>query len=323
MRKQFFVYGLAVLVVALAFAYIRIGPPPEAPVRLVTPPAIIASLPVWIAEQEGFFDKRNLKIEFIDLTNSKYMVETLLAGNADVLPAVSLVDLATTGGPGKFALLHSRIFSHARMKKNPPFEAILVGAGSTLNTLSDLADNSIAVYPGMTSELAVRHFLTEAGVDVMKVKFVKLPPPEHERALLRGDVQAIHVYEPFRSLSLSNGKARELFGSVYASLNEPSAIGVSAISRDFERANPVAAAQFLAAWDDAVRFIRDHPQDARKILAEKLGLPDEIAEKATWVDVTTVAETSYDTLKQTTISAVAAGIIPEGFVFERDMVYQE
>lgn len=324
MIKKVLIPALILIVVILAIAYVKIGPPPKHyNVRIVTPPSIIASLPVWIADKKGFFEKRNLDIDFVDLTNSKLMVEAMLAGNADVLPAVSLADLATTGDPGNIALLHVQIYSHSRMKKNPPFESILVSSGSNLSRLSDLEGKKIAVYPGMTSELAVRHFLKKNGVDDSKVNFVKLPPPEHEAAILRGDVDASHLYEPARTASLNNGKLREFSGSVYASLNEPSGIGTSAISRSFLRDHPDAAKAYLAAWNEAIIYIRTNTIESRKILAEQLGMPQDIANAATWVDATTTNETSYDVLKQTITSAKEAGIIPKNFFLEKDMVLKQ
>lgn len=173
MKKKFIIPLLILAIVVLAIAYVKVGPPPQnITVRVITPPSIIASLPVWIADEKGFFASKNLDIEFVDLTNSKLMVEAMLAGNADILPAVSLVDLASTGGPGNVALLHVQIYSHSRMKKSPPFESILISTGSQLSTLSDLEGKNIAVYPGMTSELAVRHFLRVNGVNPTSVNFV-------------------------------------------------------------------------------------------------------------------------------------------------------
>lgn len=323
MNKKGMAAILVALVILLFIVYTRIGPPPTVKtVRVVTPPAIIASLPVWIAEEKGMFLNRGLNIQLVDLTSSPLMVEAMLAGNVDVLPAVSLVDLVNTGGKGNIALLSSKIFSHSRMKKIPPFESILTSTGSAISNLKGLEGKRIAVYPGMTAELAVKYFLKSNGVNPEKVRFIKLPPPEHEPALLRGDVDAMYVYEPSRTFSLQNGKARELSGSVYASLNEPSAIGCSAISRNFLRADPAAAEKFLGAWNEAILFIRNNPAEARSILSKKLKLPEAVAASATWVDATKTDETSFQMLSDTVASFKSAGIIPDEFYFEKDMVLQ-
>lgn len=322
MKRRTTIVALLLMAVALAATYILLGPPPtKHAIRIVTPPSIIASLPIWVALDEGYFKDEFLDVELVNVSDSKLMVEALLADNADILPAVSLADLATTGGPGNLALMKVKIYSHSQMRKIPPFESLLVLPGSSISTLKDLENKKVAVYPGMTSELAMRHFLKAAGVNDSLVTYVKLPPPEHFPALAKNDVQAIHVYEPFRTASLDNGKTRELAGSIYASLTDPCAIGVSAVSRRLVREDKESAARYFKAWDKAIAFIRSEPVRSRKILADHLGMPEPLAAKATWVDATTVSETSFDILTLTVKMFQTAGVIPAEFILERDMVF--
>lgn len=188
--------------------------------------------------------------------------------------------------------------------------------------MRDLCGRRIAVYPGMTSELAVKYFLRRNNVNVDNINFVRLPPPEHEQALLRGDVDAIHLYEPYRTASISSNRTRELCGSIYASFNDPSAMGVSAISRKMLTDNPKLAKRFLLVWNQAVQFIRENPEKARLIMANKLALPTNVARHATWVDVTKTNECNFDTINQTIRSCQNAGIISRSFLFEKDMIYE-
>lgn len=321
MKRLTLIILLLLIVVVLAVIYIVLGPPKtKLRVRIVTPPEIIASLPIWVAQDEGIFKSERLEVELVNVSDSKFMVEAMLADNADVLPAVSLADLAATGSPGNMALMKVKIYSHSRMKKIPAFESLLVMSGSKYASIKDLENTKVAVYPGMTAELTVRYFLKYFGVDDRHIIFVKLPPPEHYPALVRNDVQAIHVYEPYLSVSLENGKARELAGSIYASLAEPSAIGVSAISRRFLRDNPEAASRYFKVWDDAIRFIQTNPEKSKKILAKHLGMPEAIALKATWVDATSLSDTRFDTVAKTVKMFQDANVIPAEFILERDMV---
>ena len=321
MQRRTLLILLAIVVVVLASIYVLIGPPPEKKaIRIVTPGSIIASLPIWVAQERKLFEQEQLQIEITNMTDSKLMVESLLAGNADVLPAVSLADLAAAGAPGNLPLMKAKIFSYSRMKKSPPFESLLVMAGSPLSSLKDIENKKIAVYPGISSELAVRYYLKTAGVDDTKVTFVKLPPPLHNERLSQNDVQAIHVYEPYRTASLADGKTRELAGSIYASLTDPCAIGTSAISRKFLYEHGDTAVRFYKVWDRAIQLIRENPTDTRKILAKHLELPDSIAANATWVDATLTTETSFDVLSKSVGVLQTAGIIPPDFILEKDMV---
>ena len=322
MSTRTIVILLAVASLSLLTIYYKIGPPKEPGlVRIVAPPSIIASLPIWVGQSEGLFQRHQLKIEVVDLTSSRFMVQALVSGNADVLPAVSLVDLASVDQAGVPALMFARIYSHSRMESSSPFESILTLPDNGISSLGSLAGKRVGVYPGARSEAVVSHFLSLSGVPLSDVSFAKLPPPEHERALLRGEVDAIHLYEPHRTLALSNGKVRELTGSVYAALSDPSAVGVSAVSREFMRRDPGVSGRFLDAWDEAISIIETKPGLAAAVLAKELGLPGEVAERATWVGATATTDTSFSVLAGTIDALQGAGVVAEDFVLERDMVW--
>jgi ABC-type nitrate/sulfonate/bicarbonate transport system substrate-binding protein len=54
---------------------------------------IIPSLPVFIAQEQRLFDKENLRLKAIALGSSNDLVNAMVAGQADILPAVSLVPI--------------------------------------------------------------------------------------------------------------------------------------------------------------------------------------------------------------------------------------
>src|SRR5450759_382896 len=54
---------------------------------------IIPSLPVFVAQEQGLFDKENLRLKAIALGSSNDLVNAMVAGQADILPAVSLVPI--------------------------------------------------------------------------------------------------------------------------------------------------------------------------------------------------------------------------------------
>lgn len=287
-----------VLLVAIGLAVAinnMIRTPSTVDVRIIIPPTIIAALPHWVAEDQGYYEQEGISVHPIALTTSGLMVQALSSDNADVLPAVSLVDILnalpkSTDPP--------KIFSHSRMTSATPFDSVLVLRGGPLVNLRDLAGRQIAVYPGMTATEALREFLNSNRVDTSRIRFVQLPPPEHIAALDRGDVDAGFEYEPTRSQLLQSGRTRELTGSVYASFNDPSAIGVSAVSTSFLHDHPESAARFFRVWDRSIDFIRSE-QRAREILAMRLGIAQDVANAATWVDATKLAEIDITTVRKT------------------------
>jgi len=313
MRKalgsKLMLFGAVALAIVAVVLFIVVPPKTRDTVRVVNPPSIIASLPHWVAEERGFYRDAGIEVKAIAVSSSALMAQAITSRDADVLPAVSLVDVLANQGQ---ALDRPLIFSHSRMVKDPPFESILVLTGSKLATFKDLAGKRIAVYPGATSTEAVKLFLRENGVDPISVVFRPLPPPEHITALERGDVDASHLYEPLRTQALAGKLCRELVRSVYAYLNEPSAIGVSAISSRFAMERPKAAQRYLEAWDRSIIFIREHPDEARAILAQRLKLSPDVAKSATWVDATLLAELDMNALSLTVATVKKMGLVPDG-----------
>lgn len=299
--------SIALFLLAIG-AYLMVKPPPEYDLRVVNPPSIIASLPHWVAVEKGFYRDERLRVKTISASNSALMVQAIQSGDADVLPAVSLLDiLQAQSAPLDRPLL----FSHSRMRVDPAFESILVPTASPLATLQDLAGKRIAVYPGASSTEAIKLVLRDNGVDPATVTFRPLPPPEHLKSLERSDVDASHLYEPLRTQALRSGQCRVLLRSVYATLVEPCAIGASAISARYVQEHPDAAAAYLRAWDRAVRFIRENPQESRALLARHLGLTPEVATEATWVDATLVGELDPLAVERTVAMILRMGLLAQ------------
>src|SRR5713226_1356158 len=54
---------------------------------------IIPSLRVFVAQEQRLFDRENLRLKVIVLGSSNDLVNTMVAGQADILPAVPLVPI--------------------------------------------------------------------------------------------------------------------------------------------------------------------------------------------------------------------------------------
>ncbi len=298
-----------IVLLGLVVAVIVFRPPRQYDIRIVTPPSIIASLPHWIAEEQGLYERNLLRVETIDVQSSPLMVEALINHDADILPAVSLPDLINRASSFREVPL---IFSHSRMLRDPAFESLIVLRDGPIGTLRDIpASARVAVYPGVTSEALVAAFLEDNSLDTSTFTFNPLPPPEHLPALDRGDVDVVHLYEPFRSQALTSQRYRELSGGLYPWLAEPSAIGVSAVSQNFLAEDEEAAEAFFRVWNEAIEFIADNPESARRILADRLGISEQTAQAATWVDATGTDETDRDTIIRTALRLQEIGLIPD------------
>lgn len=285
-RSAGFVVVLVALAALLLLACPQRSSPPPMRVRMAWPP-LVASLTPFVAQRQGFFRREGVTVEMVNFANSNDMVNALVSGQLDVLPAVSLVPVVhlEIQHPGRV-----RLFSHSRMRTRSAFDSIIVRQGSPLQTLGDLAGRRIGVFPGTSAPRMLAAFLRRQGVDPARVTTVSLPPPAQIPSLEQGAIDALFSYEPTTTVALQRGGYRTLYGSVYTALQDPCPIGSSVVSRAFERTHPEAARRAIRAIDGAVDSVRARPTEARALLPALLPLPRDVVGAVTLVDVTRADE---------------------------------
>jgi len=307
MRSRLLPFGIVVLVAAAAVGIWKSSRRAPGEVRIAYPP-IIPSLPLFVAEDQHLFEKQNLKVEMLPLNSSNDLVNALVAGQADMLPAVSLIPIVhlEIQHPGKV-----RVFSHSRMNENNALDKIVVKENSGLRSLQDLQGQKIGVFPGTAPQKMLITFLKKHGVNTDTVSFVQLAPQAQLSSLESGAVDVLYSYEPVTTTALVHGGYRVLFGSVYADLLNPCPIGVSVIARDFERSKPEVARRAVEALQAGITYMQANPKSARSLLPGFTKLPPEIAERVNISEVTLQNQVDVANLQAFIDLLYASGEIPQ------------
>ncbi|MBI5908334.1 MAG: ABC transporter substrate-binding protein [Betaproteobacteria bacterium] len=81
-------------------------------------------------------------------------------------------------------------------------------------------------------------------------------------------------------------------------------------SAEFRRSNPNGVKAFLRAHLAAARWINDHPDKARLVLATRLNLSEDVAKKINLLHVPLNARTDPALLDQTQQVLLRAGLLP-------------
>lgn len=84
------ILGALVLGVLAALVAVPAPPTTKFKVRIALPSTLIASLPHWVAESQGIYERHNLEVRATPINASPEMVLSLMGGEADFLPAVAL-----------------------------------------------------------------------------------------------------------------------------------------------------------------------------------------------------------------------------------------
>jgi len=237
---------------------------------------LVTSLPLFIAQEKGFFKAQGIKFESIPLPTSNRLADALIAGDLDCYIGASIVPVfaAELLSPGKM-----KVFAASEITQEHPFDALLVKSGSTIKTLPDLSGKKIAVFPGSTATNLLKNYLHSQGLDVSTIIFVDLLPAEHLDALKIGFVDAVHAYEPTIAVALSQGSAEVLHGSVYAAILSPNPISVSVVSADFLKNHPQTAAKTISALQLAAAFMKENDKETRSLLAKYLKISQDAANR--------------------------------------------
>jgi ABC-type nitrate/sulfonate/bicarbonate transport system substrate-binding protein len=225
---------------------------------------IVFGMPVFVAQDQKFFDKNGLVVEAKSFTSANDMINALVAGQVDMVPGAPLVPVLSLESqyPGRF-----RVFSHSIMTSEKPFDCILVKTNSSINSVSDLTGKKLALIPGTTAMNAMKAFLEKKGVDSSSISFVQLAPTAQLAALQSDAVDALYAYEPVLTIALEQGTYRTISPSIYCSLLNPCPLVVSIVDRKFEKANPAITQRAIKSLDEAVQLMRDDPVKASASLA--------------------------------------------------------
>lgn len=216
--------------------------------------------PWYIAADQGFDTDHGVKLNLVTFTtdadlSSAFASGKIVALNAATNAIAHLMDVV----PGQKIVLFEDTSTTA--------DSII--AGPAINSVDDLEGMKVAYEKATTSDLLLRYALSTVGLTVDDINAVPIPAANAASALLSGDVAAAVTYEPYIGSAL---KQNNDIHRVFTAAEKPGLIAdVLAIDSKFGEDNPEAVQGLLKAWDDAVTYLRNNPDDGRRIIAEAIG----------------------------------------------------
>lgn len=235
--------------------------------------------PQILALNKGWFSSPEVEVKGVDLGMSAGIAaaEALVSGSADV---------AVMGDvPAIFALASQRpCVIIASYGGGESMHSIVVGAGSNIKSLKDLAGKRIGVQFGSSTHGGVHLYLTDNGIDEKAVTLVNIPQSTLIEALISGDIDALAASEPTPSLALEKMAGARLLATLSGLGNDYPLMMVA--SKEFADKNPEAIKVLVAGTRRAVEYINDDPEKAGQELSLATGAPaaleTETLRKLTW-----------------------------------------
>jgi NitT/TauT family transport system substrate-binding protein len=231
------------------------------------------SLPVVVAENQGFFTKNHLNVQPTTLADIT-VVPSLLGRQYDIGFTVAPIFInATAAGV-------SAVMISGNDGDSPTDEGVQVFVGKGISSPTSLAGKRIGS-PTLTGNvnIATKAWLAANGVSLSSVQFVQVPTPNMTDELKAGQIQAAELIYPFIGTAKADG---------FTSLGDPERALTNhylggtywAASTQWAKSNPTAVTEFRTAISEADSWIAANHQGAYQDIADYTKVPLSQAEES-------------------------------------------
>ena len=218
--------------------------------------------PWWIAQEKGFFEANGVDVNLINFTWDQDMSAGLASGNLDAQAAATNTLIT---------LINQGIEVQGFLLMDASYEADAIMAAKEIATIKDLVGKKVAYELGSTSDLLLNYALNEAGYTIADIEAVPMGADAAGLSLITNRVDAAVTYEPYISAALREGSGQHV---IYTAAKKPGLISDIMIARsEFINENPEAILGLAKAWNQAVQFLRDNPEEGGQIIAKAVGSP--------------------------------------------------
>lgn len=256
---------------AIAFALTACAPQASAPqeqqLKVGVLP-ILDALPMYVAEQEGYFKEQRLQVDLVLFPSALERDSAFVAGQIDgeLNDPVSAALLNKEGEKAKIVRL--------AFKGNPSMAmmVVLASPASKIQSPKDLKGVPIGISRNSVIEYTTERLLQGAGLsptEIQKTEVTKIPV--RAEMLAKGQLQAATLPEPLASLAVQQGARLVIDDS-------KTGIGQSVITfrQEVVAKNPESIRQFLAAYEKGVEKIATSPESYRDLLVDRAKVPDSL-----------------------------------------------
>jgi NitT/TauT family transport system substrate-binding protein len=239
---------------------------------------IVDTAPMFVAMERGFFKAAGLELETVPMAGGAVIVQGVTSGDLQIgwTNVISLYQAHVAGFD--FKLIAG---GATNVKGANDTHALLVPKDSPVKAARDLEGKTVAVNTlNNIVHLMAMAWLDKNGASSARVKFVEVPFPQMEAALVAAKVDAASVHEPFASAAMAKGAAR-LLAHPWSDVINRFLIASWFASDKWLQKNKQTAQAFVKALNRGVDALNAEPQKTREVITKWTGLPPQIAAKVT------------------------------------------
>jgi NitT/TauT family transport system substrate-binding protein len=228
--------------------------------------------PAWIAQDKGLFARQGLNVDLGFIQGSVAALPALAAGEVSMLQTTPVAAVqAKIKGVDTVVLGDHIPFINQRLVAVPSIKSIQDLKGKVIG----------ATKPGASDDFTLALVLKKEGLDPKKdVQVTYLNDvPGQVTALSKGLVQAI-VVSPPSNLTAEQAGGHEILN--FYDLKIPYPGDGVASTRAYVSSHHDVVVKFLAAYVEAIAYIKANPDDAKQVIAKYTKQDDKAALDATY-----------------------------------------
>jgi NitT/TauT family transport system substrate-binding protein len=272
------------------------------------------SLPLWVAENMGYFSTEGIpKVEIVVFQSAQERDVALASGAIDGFMG-DLIAAANLSASGKGVKVGTIMLGADQSQGR---FGVVVPPKSTVADMKALAGVPVGTSSATIQEYVLDGLMDEAGVaaDQVKTEEVKKVPVRFE-LLMAGKLKAAALPEPFLTLAETGG-AKIVGDDTKAAKNLSQTVLLFSDEYLAKPGGKTTVDGVLRAWDVAVNDINKNPENYRKVLVDKARLPAPLADTYQVQTYPTAVEPS-----QADVQAVLDWMKAKGYL-KADVTYDQ
>lgn len=254
------------------------GPQPVDKTGMVNKPVTVVGtlptedlLPLWVAQEQGIFEKRGMNVEIVQFQSAAELTAGVGSGQVDMVMTDIMVTAGMYAGGIDVGMKWVTLGSDASQGRF----GIMAGPDSAVTSLNDLAGVPIGVGSNTILEYVMDCLMADAGVPEDQVVVEEIQKlPVRFQAMMSGQVAAAAL--PGSLLVLGESKGCRLVADDTQGDNISQSVMVA--RTDFATSSPDAVKALADAWDEAVAVVNADPNAWRALLVQKANLAEEVAD---------------------------------------------
>ena len=228
--------------------------------------------PVFAAKDKGLFEKRGLDVTLTRIALASNIPAALVSDSLQIgMGTGSMLVQTAEAGLGLVALNGA-----SRFQKANSVVSLVARTGEKIHKAEDFKGKKVGV-PGLNSMLHVmfQKWLLDNRVPLNQVTMIEAPFPQMNDMLKGGTIDASIAIEPFRTRIVQANTGYRVNDYV-TEIQDNMLAAFWMAKADWAKANPQAVKAFREAYDEALAWCVQNPDEAKALQVKYLGVPSPV-----------------------------------------------